>query len=85
VHLYVERGSVRRVRRIAQDARSRRASRGFLQIYTESLSGLSVATRAGLPVTSPFQTVVDLRAHPEGGAHAAFLEANLLPRLREGP
>ena len=36
--------------------------------------------RDGHRVTTVFQTILDLRAHPEGGAHAAFLEAHMLDR-----
>lgn len=82
VHVYVPRGRVSSVR-AALDQRGPRSRRpATVQVYVEGLAGLGRAERAGAPVTSPFQTVIDLRAHPEGGAHAAFLESNLLPRLR---
>ena len=52
--------------------------------FEEPLSQLGILARAGLPITAPLQTVLDLRAHPEGGAHADFLEKNLLPRILGG-
>lgn len=62
-------------------SRTSREAGGQLQVFHETLEGLATQDREGLPVTTPFQTVIDLRAHPEGGAHADFLETNLLPRL----
>lgn len=35
------------------------------------------------PITDIFQTLLDLRARPEGGAPAGFREKNRLPRVRE--
>lgn len=64
-------------------ARQTRQTGSELQVFHEALEGVATQEREGLPVTTPFQTVVDLRAHPEGGAHADFLESNLLPRLEE--
>lgn len=81
VHVYVPRGFVAATRRALMPGASRTRRPATVQLYIEGLPGLARTERSGLPVTSPFQTVVDLRAHPEGGAHAAFLEANLLPRV----
>lgn len=83
VHLYVsrsDRGSVRDALNPVSPGGS--DGGGHLQVFHESLDGLATQDREGLPVTTPFQTILDLRAHPEGGAHADFLETNLLPRLR---
>lgn len=54
-----------------------------LRAFMENPEKIATQPREGIPVTRPFQTVVDLRAHPEGGAHADFLETNLLPRLED--
>lgn len=84
VHLYVDRGHRREVMAALDDLRaSGPGASGELQMYVENLDALSSQDRQGLPVTSPLQTTIDLRAHPEGGAHADFLEENLLPRLQE--
>lgn len=83
VHVYVPRSALPELRRSLGPGPRRGGGAGVLQAYVEDPVRLDVQSRTGLPVTGPFQTVVDLRAHPEGGAHAAFLQANLLPRLRE--
>lgn len=85
VHVYLARSdrgaAVDALGDLLRDGRSRG---GELQIYLENLDALGHAARGDLPVTSPLQTVVDLRAHPEGGAHADFLERNVLGWEREG-
>lgn len=48
-----------------------------LQVFHEAVEALPALTRAGTRITDPVLTVADLRAHPEGGAHASFLESNL--------
>lgn len=78
-HVYLARGNMRRVRELLATDVAR--ARGSVQIYSEDPNSLLRQTRQGVPVTTPLQTVLDLRAHPEGGAHANFLEENLLPRL----
>lgn len=85
IQVYINRGDLSEAAEAlsAPEPRGRRRT-GTLQIFLENLDGLSHQRREELPVTSPLQTVIDLRAHPEGGAHADFLEKNLLPRLREG-
>ncbi len=83
VQLYVSRSDRSSVRDALEPlSPDRSQGGGRLQVFHESLDGVATQDREGLPVTTPFQTVVDLRAHPAGGAHADFLEANLLPRLR---
>lgn len=84
VQLYVPRAALPQLRRVLASVPARGAGQGLLQAFAEDLDRLEVQRRGGLPVTSPFQTVLDLRAHPEGGAHAAFLQEKLLPRL-QGP
>lgn len=49
-----------------------------LEVFSDNPVHLPVATRGGIPVTSQFLTLVDCRAHPEGGAHANFLERNVI-------
>jgi hypothetical protein len=49
-----------------------------LEIFRENLAHLPVQRRGNVPVTSQFQTLLDCRAHPEGGAHAAFLETQVI-------
>lgn len=83
LHAYVDRGRLR----TAQAALSRkappRARPVTVQLYVEPLRSIPVVMRGSLPITDVFQTALDLRAHPEGGAHADFLEKNTLPRLRD--
>lgn len=85
IQVYINRGDMSEAAEAlsASEPQGRRRT-GTLQIFLENLDSLSHQRREELPVTSPLQTVIDLRAHPEGGAHADFLEKNLLPRLREG-
>lgn len=84
VHVYVGRGTRREVLEATDGLLDERSGpAGQLQLYTENLDTLSTQDREGIPVTSPLQTTIDLRAHPEGGAHAEFLEENLLPRISE--
>lgn len=83
VHVYVPRSALPALRRVLGPGPRRGGGSGVLQAYVEDPARLDVQSRTGLPVTGPFQTVLDLRAHPEGGAHAAFLQTNLLPRLQE--
>ena len=71
LQLYVERSDVPRLRSLLPAGPRR------LQVFPERMSDLPVKQRGDLPVTGPFRTLLDLRAHPEGGAHAAFLETNL--------
>jgi len=54
-----------------------------LEVFRENLAHLPVVRRGGVPITSAFQTLLDCRAHPEGGAHAAFLESQMLGRESE--
>lgn len=49
-----------------------------LDLFIDSVDALPTQVRNGLPITSPLLTVADLRAHPEGGAHAHFLQENVL-------
>lgn len=49
-----------------------------LEAFPENLATLSVRPRGGLDVTDAFLTYLDCRAHPEAGAHADFLEHNVL-------
>lgn len=84
VQLYLPRGEVSKLREALEPLEPTRSATGSeLGVFVEALGGIAIEERDGLPVTSPFQTVVDLRAHPTGGAHADFLETNLLPALRE--
>lgn len=79
--LYVERGSLGRVREVLAPPPSRvRRAGGLAHPFLERVRAIPATARSGLPVTSPLLTVLDLRAHPEGGAHAAFLEEVVLPR-----
>lgn len=83
IHLYVPRSDRSTAREALERLRQERSEgEGRLQVFHETIEGVATQDRENLPVTTPFQTVVDLRAHPEGGAHADFLETNLLPRLR---
>lgn len=49
-----------------------------LEVFAENPESLLINTRDGVPVTSVFLTILDCRAHPVGGAHAHFLETNVL-------
>jgi hypothetical protein len=82
LHLYVERRDLSRIRSLIP--RTSRAARQEtqVQLYVESLNQVPHVDRQRRPVTTPLFTTIDLRAHPEGGAHAEFLRRNLLPRLR---
>lgn len=80
IQIYVKPGSLTSLRQaIATD----KPGRGDLlvQAFEEPLEGIAQTSRNGLAVTTPLQTVVDLRAHPEGGAHAEFLSEKLLPKM----
>ena len=73
--LYVGRRDVPRIRRLVIPGRNR------LQLFAERLDDLPTATR-GARVTDPFLTMIDCRAHPEGGAYAEFLDKNVVRRRR---
>jgi hypothetical protein len=81
-HLYVDRGRMGVLRRLLGQREPPRRHPTTVQAYLEPVATIQATQRDGLPITGIFETVVDLRAHPEGGAHAAFLEKNVLPRLR---
>lgn len=49
-----------------------------LTVFAENWSELPRVPRGGVQTTGLFLTIVDCRAHPEGGAHASFLERELL-------
>lgn len=49
-----------------------------LDVFAENLDRLVLARRRGLQVTDAFLTLLDCRAHPEGGAHADFLARTVL-------
>lgn len=58
-----------------------------LEVFSDNPDHLPIVTRNGVPITNQFLTLIDCRAHPEGGAHANFLERNViqwgrLPRSR---
>lgn len=74
VELYLDRRIVPRVRDLLP------AGDGMAHFFHENLDDLPVATRARRPVTDLFLTVIDSRAHPEGGAHADFVDRNILQR-----
>ncbi len=75
IQLYLPRAGLSRMRRFAPPA-----SNGSyqLEVFVETLDNLPHQTRGGIRVTSPFQTLIDCRAHPEGGAHAAFIETQVM-------
>lgn len=75
IQLYVPRQALADVRRLVpyeEDAPNE------LQIFRENLAHLPTQRRGNVLVTSAFQTLLDCRAHPEGGAHAAFLESQVM-------
>lgn len=76
MQVYVSRAQASRLPRILP--RGERT----LQVFGENVASLQAAghvkERGNVRVTCPFLTVVDCRAHPEGGAHADFLERNVL-------
>lgn len=82
-HLYVDRGRLRPVQRLLRQPAPTEQRPTTVQAYLEPLSAMTAISRGGLPITGLFETILDLRAHPEGGAHADFLEKNVLPRLRD--
>lgn len=49
-----------------------------LEVFSDNPEQLPVVERNGVPVTNPFLTLLDCRAHPEGGAHANFIERNVI-------
>jgi hypothetical protein len=51
-----------------------------VDVFEENMGELPTQERNRAQVTTAFVTVVDCRAHPEGGAHAHFLERNVLRR-----
>lgn len=85
LHLYVDRPSLPRLRAALPRSRRPNANETRVQVYVESLDQVPSVNRQGHPVTTPLFTTIDLRAHPEGGAHAEFLRRNLLPRIRGQP
>lgn len=82
LHVYVDRSSLPQLRAALPRSRRPAANEMRVQVYVESLDQIPHQDRQGHPVTTPLFTTVDLRAHPEGGAHAEFLRRNLLPRIR---
>jgi hypothetical protein len=76
IELYVDRRDVARARRVLTPGRTP------VDVFADNLNEIPVTTREGLHVTSTFLTIIDCRAHPEGGAHAEFLERNVLFRER---
>lgn len=49
-----------------------------VEMFSDNPAHLQIVRRGDLPVTGKFLTLLDCRAHPEGGAHASFLERNLI-------
>lgn len=83
LHLYVDRGRMRDVQAALRRDTAVRERPVTVQLYVEATRTIPEIRRGPLAVTDVFQTILDLRAHPEGGAHADFLEKNVLPRWRE--
>lgn len=81
-HVYVDRGRLGDLRNAIQASETVERRPTTVQPFVEAVSAIETVVRDEVPVTGLFGTVVDLRAHPEGGAHADFLEKNVLPRLR---
>lgn len=81
-HVYVDRGRLGDLRDAIRPSGPVERRPTTVQPFVEPVSAIETLVRDGVPVTGLFETVVDLRAHPEGGAHADFLEKNVLPRLR---
>lgn len=74
IQIYVAAGMLTRVRAALPAAPS-----GFrLEVFSDNPEQLPIVTRGGVPITSQFLTLLDCRAHPEGGAHANFLERNVI-------
>ncbi|MGQ0535227.1 MAG: hypothetical protein ACT4PT_04055 [Methanobacteriota archaeon] len=71
IQLYIPRNQSARVHREA------RTGNIPVEVFAENFAELPTTTRSGTPVTSLFVTILDCRAHPTGGAHAAFLEGVL--------
>lgn len=85
LHVYVDRPSLPQLRAALPRSRRPTVNDTRVQVYVESLHQIPSMNRQGHPVTTPLFTTIDLRAHPEGGAHAEFLRRNLLPRIRGQP
>lgn len=49
-----------------------------LEVFGDNPDHLPTVVRGGFRLTSAFLTLLDCRAHPEGGAHANFLERNVI-------
>lgn len=77
-HVYVPRAALSRARAALPSLRSRARSVGQIILYAEQIDSVPSTARADLRVTSLFQTMVDLRAHATGGAHAEFLRQLIL-------
>ncbi|MBI4392653.1 MAG: hypothetical protein HY556_02495 [Euryarchaeota archaeon] len=76
IDVYVRRADAPRVRALTTVGRYR------VNLYAENLGEVPTRERDGVPITDLFQTLIDCRAHPEGGAHAQFLERVLLDRAK---
>ena len=72
IELYVSRGDTRRVREVLPPGDNE------VDVFWENPAELPIERRGPAVVTSAFLTIVDCRAHPEGGAHAHFLEQNVM-------
>lgn len=72
VQVYISRSSASALRSVLEPGST------TVECFAENIAELPHATRGGIEVTSAFLTYLDCRAHPEGGAHASFLERNVL-------
>lgn len=75
VQLYVPRQALGDLRRLVPPEAEGPV---LLEVFQDNLTHLPTQRRGDVTVTSPFQTLIDCRAHPEGGAHAAFLEKEVI-------
>lgn len=81
VQIYIAPGSVTAVRNVLAGEKQTDHRMMRVQLFEEPLRQIGSHRRDGVIVTTPLQTVIDLRAHPEGGAHAGFLAEKLLTRM----
>lgn len=76
MQVYVQRAQAARLARLLPPGER------LLQVFAENVQSLDraehVKTRGAVRVTCPFLTALDCRAHPEGGAHASFVERVIL-------
>jgi transposase-like protein len=73
VEIYLGRGDISRVTDLVPQGGG-----VAVDVFAENVAELPVETRGRAVFTNAFLTIIDCRAHPEGGAHAHFLEQSVM-------